>query len=122
MKKYRNLLFYIGVTGGASVILYWIVIFGHNLEIGRNILVPSSGKSNWNEFLVSFSHNLQHPLAILLVQIVTIIFAARLFGWICRKIGQPTVMGEIIAGIVLGPSVLGMYFPGVSSTLFPIQS
>ncbi|MDP4184141.1 MAG: cation:proton antiporter, partial [Bacteroidota bacterium] len=47
---------------------------------------------------------------------------ARLFGWICRKIGQPTVMGEIIAGIVLGPSVLGMYFPGVSSTLFPIQS
>jgi hypothetical protein len=33
------------------------------------------------------------------------------FGWVF-KIGQPTVIGEIIAGIVLGPSLLGMYFPG----------
>jgi Kef-type K+ transport system membrane component KefB len=34
------------------------------------------------------------------------------FGWVFKKIGQPTVIGEIIAGIVLGPSLLGMYFPG----------
>jgi Kef-type K+ transport system membrane component KefB len=36
-------------------------------------------------------------LAILLAQIVMIILVARLFGWVFKKIGQPTVIGEIIA-------------------------
>jgi Kef-type K+ transport system membrane component KefB len=44
------------------------------------------------------------------------------FGWVFKKIGQPTVIGEIIAGIVLGPSLLGMYFPGFSAALFPVES
>jgi Kef-type K+ transport system membrane component KefB len=39
-----------------------------------------------------------------------------------RKIGQPTVIGEIIAGIVLGPSLVGMYFPEFSAALFPVDS
>jgi Kef-type K+ transport system membrane component KefB len=39
-----------------------------------------------------------------------------------KKIGQPTVIGEIIAGIVLGPSLLGMYFPDFSAALFPVES
>ncbi len=67
-------------------------------------------------------HNLEDPLAILLAQIVTIIIVARLFGWIFKKIGQPTVIGEIIAGIVLGPSLVGMYFPEFSAALFPDAS
>ncbi len=66
--------------------------------------------------------NLQHPLAILLAQIVTIILVARLFGWFFRKIGQPSVIGEMIAGIVLGPSLVGMYFPEFSAALFPKES
>jgi len=36
--------------------------------------------------------------------------------------GQPTVIGEIIAGIVLGPSLLGLLFTQISSFLFPINS
>jgi Kef-type K+ transport system membrane component KefB len=68
------------------------------------------------------SHNLKHPLAILLAQIITIIVVARFFGWIFRKIGQPSVIGEIIAGIFLGPSVIGMYFPEFSASLFPTES
>ena len=67
-------------------------------------------------------HNVQHPLAILLAQIVTIIIVARFFGWMFRKIGQPSVIGEIIAGIVLGPSLVGMYFPEFSNALFPVAS
>jgi Kef-type K+ transport system membrane component KefB len=43
-------------------------------------------------------------------------------GWIFRKIGQPSVIGEIIAGIVLGPSLLGLYFPEFSVALFPVES
>jgi Kef-type K+ transport system membrane component KefB len=51
----------------------------------------------------------------LLAQIVMIILTARVFGWFFKKIGQPTVIGEIIAGIVLGPSLVGMYFPEFSA-------
>jgi Kef-type K+ transport system membrane component KefB len=58
----------------------------------------------------------------LLLQIITIVLVARIFGWIFRKIGQPTVIGEIIAGIVLGPSLLGLYFPEVKEALFPVAS
>ena len=61
-------------------------------------------------------------MAILLLQIITIIIVARSFGWIFRKIGQPSVIGEIIAGIFLGPSVVGMYFPDYSAMLFPKES
>lgn len=122
MRRFKNSFFYISIIGVFSSLMYWIVLLGAKLEQNRNIVIPNSEKSQWQEFLDSLIHNLEHPLAILLAQIITIIFTARLFGWICKKIGQPTVIGEIIAGIVLGPSLIGMYFPEFSSTLFPTQS
>ena len=122
MQKFKNSFFYVGVIGGFTALMYWIVLLGAKLEQGRNIVIPDTGKTQWQEFIDSLIHNLEHPLAILLAQIVTIIFAARFFGWICKKIGQPTVIGEIIAGIVLGPSLIGMYFPEFSATLFPTAS
>jgi Kef-type K+ transport system membrane component KefB len=102
--------------------MYWIVSKGKALEVGRNIITPTSNDTMFNQFLSSLQHNLQHPLAILLLQIITIIIVARFFGWIFRKIGQPTVIGEIIAGIFLGPSLVGMYFPEYSALLFPVES
>jgi Kef-type K+ transport system membrane component KefB len=122
MRKFRNVFFYISIIGGFSMLMYWIVQKGKVLEVGRNIQVVKEGESQWMEFLGSFIKNLGHPLAILLAQIITIIIVARFFGWICSKIGQPTVIGEIIAGIVLGPSLVGMYFPEFSKALFPTQS
>ncbi len=122
MKNFKNTIFYIIVTGGFSALIYWILTQGKFLEVGRNVVLVSSKNSQWTEFLASLQNNIQHPLAILLAQIITIIIVARFFGWMFRKIGQPTVIGEIIAGIVLGPSLLGMYFPEFSNTLFPIAS
>ena len=122
MKKYRNTLFYFGVTGGFTLLIYWILSHGKQLEIGRDLLSVKSNGGHWEDFLSSMSLNLHHPLAILLAQIITIIIVARFFGWVFRKIGQPTVIGEIIAGIVLGPSLVGMYFPEFSLVLFPIAS
>jgi Kef-type K+ transport system membrane component KefB len=122
MKRHKNSIFYIVITGGFSVLIYWILSKGKFLENGREIVVVATKENQWTQFLTSMSHNLQHPLAILLGQIITIIFVARLFGWIFRKIGQPSVIGEIVAGIALGPSLLGLYFPEFSSTLFPIAS
>ncbi len=95
---------------------------GAKLEDGRPVVKPGSFKGQWADFTDSLSHNLQHPLALLLAQIITIILVAKLLGWICRKIGQPTVVGEMIAGILLGPSLLGMYLPEFSGILFPQQS
>ncbi|WP_313374092.1 cation:proton antiporter [Chishuiella sp.] len=122
MKKYKNSIFYVVVIGFFTALIYLIAKHGINLEIGRNVHHASSNNSKWVEFLNSMIYNLKHPLAILLAQIVTIILAARLFGWISNKIGQPSVIGEMIAGIVLGPSLLGMYFPEISASLFPVES
>jgi len=122
MKKLKSSIFYIGIVGGFSFLIYWIISQGRSMEIGRDIQKINSGISQWQEFLSALIHNLQHPLAILLAQIIVIILFARLFGWLFKKIGQPTVIGEIIAGIILGPSFLGMYFPDFSATLFPKES
>jgi len=122
MNKIKSSFFYISIVGGFSAVMYWIVLLGAKLEQGRNIVIPGSGKSQWAEFIDSLVHNLENPLALLLAQIVSIIIIARLFGWVCTKIGQPTVVGEVIAGIVLGPSLIGMYFPEFSAILFPVRS
>lgn len=122
MRKYKNSLIYILIVSIFSAVMVWITKFGKSLEAGRTIHIAESDKSQWMEFIDSVAHNLTHPLALLLAQIITIILAARLFGWICQKIGQPTVIGEIIAGIVLGPSLVGMLFPELSDALFPAKS
>ncbi|MEJ7642955.1 MAG: cation:proton antiporter [Chryseolinea sp.] len=122
MNKAKNITFYAAIVAGFSVIMYWIVLLGAKLEQGRNISIPNSGKSQWGEFIDSLVLNLENPLSLLLAQIVSIILIARIFGWICTKIGQPTVVGEVIAGIVLGPSLIGMYFPEFSAILFPVSS
>lgn len=122
MGKFKNSLFYVTIIGGFSTLIYWIIINGALLENGRNVTAPESNLSQWEEFINSLAANLHHPLAILLAQIVTIVLVAKVFGWFCTKIGQPTVIGEMIAGILLGPSLVGMYFPEFSAMLFPDSS
>ena len=122
MRNLKNTLFYLLITGGFTYLMYWIIGNGKLLEVGRNIVYPSNKDNQWTQFLSSLFHNLEHPLALLLIQIITIVIVARIFGWIFRKIGQPTVIGEIIAGIVLGPSLFGMYFPDLKEALFPANS
>ena len=122
MKNIKNTFFYIFITGGFTAIMFWIVSKGKQLEIVKTLSIVKTSGNPWNDFLNALNTNLHHPLAILLAQIVTIIVVARFFGWVFRKIGQPSVIGEIIAGIALGPSLLKMYFPEFSDVLFPIES
>lgn len=122
MKKFKSSLFYLVTIGSFSTLIYWIIRQGKSMEADRQILTERYNKSQWQEFIETIRHNIEHPLAILLAQIVIIILTARLFGWLCKKIGQPTVIGEIIAGIALGPSFLGIYFPEFSTMLFPPES
>ena len=71
MKKYKNTLFYLGVTGGFTALMYWIIKEGKNLEYNKAIVHPVISDSSWGDFLNSMIHNVQDPLAILLAQIVT---------------------------------------------------
>jgi Kef-type K+ transport system membrane component KefB len=122
MKKFKTSFFYVSVIAVFSVLIYLALKNGKTLEASREIVDKTTGKGQWQDFLDSLFHNLTHPLALLLAQIITIIFVARFFGWVCKKIGQPSVIGEMIAGIVLGPSLIGTYFPEFSGMLFPKES
>lgn len=63
------------------------------------------------------------PITILvLAQVLIVIGCSRLVGWACRWIKQPLVIGEILAGILLGPSFLGLIAPGFAAGLFPPES
>jgi Kef-type K+ transport system membrane component KefB len=61
-------------------------------------------------------------LPLLLLQIVVILGLARIVGLLFRKLHQPQVMGEMVAGILLGPTLLGSWAPGISGWLFPSGS
>ena len=122
MKNYKNAFFYVFITGGFTAIMVWIISQGKNLEINKTLAIYETSNNHWNDFLNALNINVHHSLAILLAQIVTIIIVARIFGWVFRKIGQPSVIGEIIAGIALGPSLLKLYFPEFSEALFPAES
>jgi Kef-type K+ transport system membrane component KefB len=54
----------------------------------------------------------------LLIQVVVIVLLARLLAVLVRRAGQPAVVGEIAAGLLLGPSVLGRLFPGLFQAIF----
>ncbi len=56
---------------------------------------------------------------ILLIQVVVLILLGRLLGEAMQRIGQPTVIGQLLAGILLGPSVLGAVSPAAQHFLFP---
>jgi Kef-type K+ transport system membrane component KefB len=61
-------------------------------------------------------------MALLLMQMFVILLVTVMCGWLARKLGQSRVIGEIIGGILLGPSVLGRISPQASASLFPVGS
>src|SRR5437764_13703990 len=57
----------------------------------------------------------------ILLALMVVIAASRFAGWSISKIGQPRVHGEILAGILMGPSLLGLVWPQAVSYLFPTE-
>jgi Kef-type K+ transport system membrane component KefB len=58
-------------------------------------------------------------VALVFLGIAIVLVAARLFGVVAVKVGQPRVIGEVIAGLILGPSLLGAISTNLQATLFP---
>lgn len=64
--------------------------------------------------------NLQpEDITLLFVSLGVLLLVARVLGELVQRLGQPSVIGELAAGILLGPTLLGLFFPGVVETLFP---
>ncbi|HEY7545795.1 MAG TPA: cation:proton antiporter, partial [Blastocatellia bacterium] len=130
----KNLLSYLLVLliFGAGI---WLILeTGSRLNRDRVVtqsesapLHPSAAHTNktetdQNDIISVFGENVRGPLSILLMQIIVIIIVARFAGRLFLKIRQPAVIGEMIAGIMLGPSVLGVVSPQTMTFLFPASS
>ncbi|HSK80875.1 MAG TPA: cation:proton antiporter [Thermoanaerobaculia bacterium] len=131
----RNLLFYLALLLLFGAGIYGILRFGARLEspgpsAGQTEAAPpaapsspsAEGKSPAGGFARGLFENVRHPLSRLLLQVLVIVAAAKLLGSLFAKIRQPPVIGEMIAGILLGPSLLGLVAPGVQTFLFPADS
>lgn len=68
--------------------------------------------------LVTSNERTEQLLVSILIQLVIMIGAARLMNLLVRRLGHPGVIGETIAGLLLGPSLLGHFFPGFSVAVF----
>ncbi|MBX3742428.1 MAG: cation:proton antiporter [Akkermansiaceae bacterium] len=66
--------------------------------------------------------NFAHPLSHLFIQLLVIISASRLMGGLFARFGQPSVIGEMMAGILLGPSLFGWVSPESFAFVFPPDS
>ncbi len=127
----RNVFFYTAILVLFGTGIYAILHFGSRLRPDSAAppaaaqVSPGVGpvaKPAGGGIAHTFLENVQSPLSILLLQVIVIVLAARILGSLCLKIRQPPVIGEMIAGILLGPSLLGLVAPGMQTFLFPAES
>ena len=125
-KGTKSIAFYLLMILIFGSLMYLVAKEGESQQLESAITSAYDTPRNLQEGFSLFStllvHHIETPIGILLLQIITILLTCRLFGWLFLKLGQPTVIGEIVAGIVLGPSILGHLLPDVSNFLFPLDS
>lgn len=95
---------------------------GASLPQGATTLSPAGEASPWQSFVTSVRTHAASDIGMLLIQLVVILLVVRVVGWLFARLHQPTVIGEILAGILLGPSLLGAVWPEAMETLFPVHS
>jgi len=126
-KGTRNILFYIAMIALFGSLMYLIVKQGETQLPGSVIPLsdtpdmpeaPGSLSGGFAAFRGLLLSGMESAVGLLLLQIIAILLTCRFCGWLFMKIGQPTVIGEILAGIVLGPSILGHLAPDISDFLF----
>jgi Kef-type K+ transport system membrane component KefB len=107
-----SVVFVLGVCG--------TFYLGRDLSIALPVAQRAAGAnvSVWSALWQNFSD----PLARLLVQFIVIVIATRIAGAIFVRLRQPAVIGEVAAGIILGPSLLGSLAPHVFAFVFPKES
>ncbi|WP_152566729.1 cation:proton antiporter domain-containing protein [Porphyromonas crevioricanis] len=124
---WKQVIFYVFTLVVCALAIILGIRLGSSVEsVGAVHPESTSGEYGWIAAFDSFSDSVaEHtisPIGLLLLQIIVILSVARFVGWIFNRIGQPTVIGEILSGIILGPSLLGAVWPEAFQFLFPEHS
>lgn len=116
----KELIYYI------ATILIGVIVVILLTQFPDQRAVEGGGSTSLGEAFQIFtdilSGHIGSTFGLLLLQVIVILIFARLVAWLFTKIGQPSVIGEILAGIILGPSVLGWLWPEGFQFLFPSES
>lgn len=118
-KKTKLILIYIFTFLFLAITIYIVQSFAqfrHSIDL---LNITTTQSSSIEMFLDNLREEMGKSISTLLLQISVILLFVKLFGEICRKLNQPSVVGEILAGILLGPSFLGLLFPNISLFIFP---
>ncbi len=122
----RTALFYIVTITAVSLGIAAILHFGtqHLAPAAVPPKVPpvAASHSPMADAASNARKHLNQPLAHLFLQLLVIILVSRMAGRIFTKFGQPAVVGEMAAGILLGPSLFGLVAPDVFAFVFPKDS
>lgn len=116
MTRRASLLAYLLLIGGGLLILAAI------LGAGAELHAPAEGAVAAATPATRTGGTPMPDLPLLILQIGVIVGVARLAGALVRRIGQPQVVGEMLAGLLLGPSLLGWAAPALSAAVFPAGS
>jgi Kef-type K+ transport system membrane component KefB len=96
---------------GGTILLFLVV-----RHFGEAIATPEAATVPAKEV-----HTQPHAILHVLIALASIIIAGNLLGRVCRKFGQPQVIGEMMAGIMLGPSLLGRISPEAMQFILPAE-
>ncbi|MDP4184739.1 MAG: cation:proton antiporter [Bacteroidota bacterium] len=121
MKKSRPILHYLFFIGGLVFVGWWLINKGKGIE-NLNITAQNITSAVQVSAFDGIIKNMLHPLSLLILQIMFIVVISRIIGLLFKRIGQPTVMGEILAGILIGPTLLGTVAPEFTNFLFAKES
>ncbi len=111
--KAKTILLYATMLAAAVAVFFWIRWAGQNLVAPIEVNLGRFGKNGPAQNVGVLTH--------VLLALVVIVLCARGLGSVFRRFNQPPVIGEMIAGILLGPSLLGRILPAVSSYILPTQ-
>ncbi|WP_375415251.1 cation:proton antiporter [uncultured Bradyrhizobium sp.] len=114
-------VYVISLAAGAAS-LWLIARAGERLYGGVPPIVVGHAVTAFEAMTHELYKHINSPIGNVILQILVILILSRIFGTALRRIGQPQVMGEIFAGIFLGPSVLKTVLPEAHKFLFPESS
>ncbi len=118
----RTLLLYLIVVVTLGVGILGILHLGDQLPppgASSPHAIAPGGQAFSSSVMAGLRQSADDPLGKLFLQLVLIIAAARIVGAVFTRLGQPAVVGEMVAGILLGPSLFGALAPGAFHFVFP---
>lgn len=122
LRKNKSLIFFVAVIIIFGIGAYLLITNGNVIDFQLHRKGILDNQSSSDLFKKITHQNLIEPTSMILLQIIAILVVSRIFSSLFAKIKQPSVIGEILAGIVLGPSLLGHFYPSAYHFLFSAQS